>query len=130
MGTNYFFRFNDCRTCTRFDEAHVGKSGNTWQAYDHKLMDEKHPEWGYEVRSPFGFPIRNLADWRRVFTEVPGELWNEYGEEIDDPVKWLDEQKPFDMNRDWAREWVEDDIREGRGWMDDKGYRFIKGDFG
>lgn len=129
MGTNYYFRFNDCRCCTRFDEAHVGKSSGTWQAYNHKLMNEEHPDWGYEERSPFGFPIRSLADWRRVFTEIPGELWTEYGEQIDDPVKWLDEQKPWKPADEDSIRYLAEDTAAGRGWLDDNGYKFYVGDF-
>ena len=61
MGTNYYWRYNLCTGCGRDDEAHVCKSGHTWQAYRNELLNAQHPEWGYTVESPFGRPIESVA---------------------------------------------------------------------
>ena len=131
MGTNYYFRRPACDHCRRADpEVHVCKSGMTWRAYPNRLLDEKRPEWGFEHQSPFGFPVVSLADWRTVFTTVPGELWNEYGERIDDPVAWLDGMKP--PNEDLAtryRGWHFHDLTSGDDWFDPVGFFFHTGEF-
>lgn len=128
MGTNYYWRFANCAACKRFEEIHVGKSSGTWQAYSHELLDPAHPEWGYNIESPVGFEVRSLADWRRVFTEIPGELWNEYKEQIPDPLAWLEKQKPWKPGPDGMR-YFEEDIRQGRGWVDAEGFKFYLGEF-
>jgi hypothetical protein len=71
MGTNYYWHDRPCGHCNRYESIHVCKSGNTWRAYEHRLMNEKYPEWGYEPESPFGFPVLSIADWRTVFARLP-----------------------------------------------------------
>lgn len=131
MGTNWFYRRPACDHCGRADpEVHVCKSGMTWRAYPNKLLSDEHPDWGFERESPFGFPVLSLADWRTVFTTVPGELWNEYGEKIPDPVAWLDGMKPLD---DAAvaryRGWHWRDLASGDDWFDADGFFFTSGEF-
>lgn len=128
MGTNFYYRFRQCGTCDRHEEIHVGKSSGTWQAYPHKLLAVDHPDWGFERESPVGFAVLSLDDWRRVFTEIPGELWNEYKEQIPDPLTWLAEQKPWSPGPDGLR-YLEEDIRSGRGWVDANGFKFYDGEF-
>lgn len=119
MSTNYFWRYNHCAGCGRYDEAHVGSTMRAWQGYAHELLDPEHPDWGYRHESPFGFPIASLADWRRVFTETAGELWDEYGRKVDvDPVAWLDSATPNP-----------DHHLYGNDWIDPQGFYFIGGWF-
>ena len=60
-----------------------------WSGYPHRLIDPEHPDWGNDPASPTGFPIMSLSDWRKLFTQQPGRLFNEYGDHIPDPVAWL-----------------------------------------
>lgn len=128
MGTNFYYRIRNCASCGRYEDIHVGKSSGTWQAYPHKLLADDHPEWGFEVESPVGFPVLKMADWRRVFTEISGELWTEYKEQIPDPLEWLKQWKPWKPGPDGMR-YLEEDIRQGRGWIDDEGFKFYLGEF-
>lgn len=129
MGTNYYWRDRPCATCGRFDELHVCKSRNTWHAYRTTLLDDDHPDWGYREESPVGFPVMSLADWRRVFTERPGELRDEYGGTVADPLAWLDEAQPWSPSPHDGRRYLDQDIREGVGWLDQAGFRFYAGEF-
>lgn len=125
MGTNFFWRFNICRHCNRYAEAHVGKSGFTWRGHHHQLLDPEHPDWGYRYESPFGFEIASVADWRKVFAEVPGELWDEYGRRIDIPLDWLDSiTPPDDASRARKLEWWDD-----HNWWDPAGHHFLGCEF-
>lgn len=129
MGTNFYYRIRNCASCGRYEDIHVGKRSGTWRAYPHKLMDEAHPDWGYEIESPFGFEVRSREDWRKVFKTIPGELWTEYHEQIPDPIAWLEEQKPWKPSLPNFQEFLNDDIRQGRGWLDAEGYRFYRYEF-
>lgn len=119
MGTNFFFRFDECDTCTRYTEIHVCKSRYTWRAYRHDRGDRL---------SPLGFPVESLADWRTVFTTVPGKLFDEYGRYVDDPLAWLDEASPWRPTPDGAEDLARD-LRDGSGWLDAKGFRFYAEEF-
>jgi len=127
MGTNYYWRDRPCGSCGRYTEIHVCKSMRTWRAYNHVLISEDHPDWGYHPESPVGFPVLSLADWRRVF-ERPGELWNEYGERIADPLAWLAEAPPWQPGPE-GRRYLTEDERRGVGWLDAEGFRFYAGEF-
>lgn len=128
MGTNYYWHDTPCGHCKRTERIHVGKSLHTWRAYRHALQDELRPDWGYAYESPVGFPILALSDWRRVFTERTGELRDEYGTQIPDPIAWLAEAPPWKPGTDGWK-WLDIDIQSGKGWLDDAGFRFYAGEF-
>ncbi|HEY6021020.1 MAG TPA: hypothetical protein VIY48_14280 [Candidatus Paceibacterota bacterium] len=74
---------------------------------------------------PFDFPVTSIADWRRVFTERKGWLEDEYRVRIDDPIAWLDEQRPLTgRGRDEVLKWWGD-----RDMWDENGYYFYDGEF-
>lgn len=127
MGTNYYWRDRPCGECGRFAELHVCKSKRTWRAYRHALVDDARPDWGYQYESPVGFAILSLADWRKVF-ERPGELRDEYGDVIPDPLAWLAEAKPWTPGAEGWR-YLDEDIRRGVGWLDAEKFRFYDGEF-
>ncbi len=130
MSANYYWRDRPCETCDRYDEIHVCKSGHTWRAYPNTLLDEAHPEWGFERESPFGFPVLSVADWRTVLTTRPGALWNEYGDQIPDPVAWLDAFEPLDeAAKNRYRSWHARDLADGSDWFDAAGFFFHTGEF-
>jgi hypothetical protein len=129
MGTNWYWRDSPCGFCGRFEEIHVGKSGFTFRAYRHELMNTEYPDWGYNQESPFGFPVLSVADWRRVFTDRPGSLWDEYGKQADEtPLDWLASMPPWQITPDRQR-WLDSDMATGDGWLDAEGYRFYAGEF-
>lgn len=139
MGTNYYWHDKPCGSCGRFEVMHVGKSSAGWsfafRGYRHELMNAEFPEWGYDPSSPFGFPVVSRADWRKVFTERPGELWNEYGNRIDEnPEAWLDRlEAPMAQQQEWEQgqrsrsRWHDED--DARDWRDAEGFRFWGGEF-
>lgn len=130
MGTNYYWREHPCGSCGRTDELHVGKSSGGWsfgfQAYRHD------PDDG--IVSPAGIPVVSRADWRRVFTEKPGRLFDEYNREIPDPLGWLDEQEvptPEQQRseRSWERMGSYWDPNDKDVWRDSEGFRFMAYEF-
>lgn len=133
MGTNFFWRFNACDHCERYNEAHVGKRSGGWsfgfRAWPHKLMDENYPDWGYDPESPFGFEVMSRADWREVFTVWLGRLFDEYGREEPDPLAWLDGLAVPDaeqIGKEDSPEWLgpyADTVRD-RQHRDAEGFRF------
>lgn len=127
MGTNFYWHDVPCDHCKRHTELHVCKSQRMWRAYPHKLDNDKHPEWGYNPESPVGFPILSLADWRTVFIERPGNLYDEYGEQVADPIAWLDSAQPWKPGP--GQHYLEEDVHRGVGWLDAQGHRFYAGDF-
>lgn len=135
MGTNYTLRFNACTCCGRYDEAHIGKKSFGWsfgfRAYEHKLISEEHPDWGYDQKSPFGFPVLSRADWLRALVEFKGDVFDEYGRRVEAPVTWLSTLEPPDL--DLQRR--EDEMTsypsyyEVTGWRDPEGFRFEPREF-
>nr|WP_221374529.1 hypothetical protein [Actinoplanes polyasparticus] len=128
MGTNWFYRFDECGHCDRYTEVHVCKSKRTWRAYRNVFLDDEHPEWGRTQESPFGFSVRSLADWRTVFTARPGRLFDEYGKQIDDPLGWLGEAVPWRPTPEGLADLCADEAA-GMGWLDEAGHRFYAGEF-
>ena len=138
MGTNFYWRFNLCDHCGRYNEAHVGKRSAGWsfgfQGYSHRLLDPAKPDWGYVEESPFGREVRSRAAWRGIFVDFPGELWNEYGEREHAPVTWLDSLEPPTPDK---RRWEDKQSRypswmgevESTSWRDEDGFRFDTRDF-
>lgn len=123
MGTNYEWRETACPACHRGDSIHVGKSSGGWSFLFHGYRHD--PDDG--LVSPFGFTVESRADWRKVFTERPGVLVDEYGQVIDDPVRWVDELQPPDpRQRD-----REDDLlfHSEPDPRDAEGFRFALTDF-
>lgn len=136
MSTNFYWRDKPCGHCGRYEEIHVGKSSGGWsfgfRAWPHRLMNEEYPDWGHDPWSPFGFPVVSRADWAKVFAERPGELWDEYGRQVEDPLAWLDELTPPDATkRRWENghmgpHWHRDPDQE---WRDPEGFRFSAREF-
>jgi hypothetical protein len=141
VGTNFFYRTNICDHCDRYQDIHVGKRSAGWslafRGYPHELFDASHPDWGYDPESPFGFPVVSRTDWRKAFTDTPGELWDEYGRRVDEqPVVWLDQCIPPDQAQirkeaemtsvPW---WVDGYSPGARSWRDVEGFRFDVGEF-
>lgn len=87
MGTNYHARINQCGTCDRYDELHIGKSMRTVRA---------HPDRG----------IHEFADWRKLLDSPAVSIWDEYGSQLnlDSSVEvnaWLDEWQRWDSRTAW-----------------------------
>lgn len=130
MGTNYFWHYGACGHCGRNEVAHVCKSLFIWRGYPSRLLSNEHPEWGHTEVSPFGFPVLSLADWRRVFTDHPGELWDEYANRVEEPpLEFLSLAVPWKPDPDDGRRWLDEDIARGDGWLDPQGYRFSAREF-
>ena len=75
MGTNYYYRYNICDTCGRYEELHIGKTSAGWkfsfQGYDKTNFIE----------------IKSFQDWKNNFNfgitknknQYFGYILDEYG---------------------------------------------------
>lgn len=125
--TDYLYRTDTCAACTHYTEIRIG---------------DVTPGWSFRFRGyphdVFGFPVRSRADWRRAFTERPGEVWDEYGHRVGDaldadgfpvcdmtPLVWLDAlDAPDDAQVRREDELADYSWSGGRGWRDTEGFRF------
>jgi hypothetical protein len=132
MGTNYYWHDDPCPTCNRRDVVHVGKKSAGWsflfRAWPH--VNPQYPEWDHLAESPFGRPVLSRDDWRWVFTYRPGRLFNEYGDEIDDPTGWLDSWEPPDGEQcDKETAWLAEGTYVRPVVRDSEGFRFYADEF-
>jgi len=85
MSTNYYYRFNLCDCCGRFDEEHVGLAV-AWGTFWFQGSKE----------------IRSFQDWLDFFETHPGQLFDQYGDPVElDEFKQLVEKgrgKPSDLD--------------------------------
>jgi hypothetical protein len=121
MGTNYYWHDRPCPHCDRYETIHVGKSMSIWRGYRTIPLHPERPEWGNRATSPFGEDVVSVADWRRIFIRRTGTLHDEYGEQILDPIAWIDKARP-----DRTPVFVEP---AGGTWLDQEGHRFYGSDF-
>ena len=72
MGTNYYYyRTNICKTCGRFEEAHIGKSSAGWQ---------------FSFQMPEGVVIKSIGAMR---TFLDGKIiFDEYGKTVTHEDFW------------------------------------------
>ena len=140
MGTNYYWHDQPCGSCSRFEVIHVGKSSAGWsfgfRGYRHELTDPDHPDWGYDHESPFGVPVLSRADWCRVLAGRPGRMVNEYGDEVADPIVWMQglvapsaEQQRKEDSPEWQGPFGRPLGSDPREWRDGEGFRFYDGEF-
>jgi hypothetical protein len=96
MGTSYYARYNACECCGRYDEAHIGKSFRTLQAYDQTPFT---PIPGYERTA-----IIDMADWRTVLA-LPGvTVWDEYGEQVTDVAAFVARWQRWETEDEWRQD--------------------------
>jgi hypothetical protein len=121
MGTNYYARYNACDCCGRYDEAHIGKSMRTVQAFDG--LESFRPIPGYD--DPM---IVRFADWRLILGFPHVSVWNEYGDLValggsPEMRIWLDAWERYDGADDWQRrDRYASTYRAHGDWLDDDGY--------
>jgi len=75
MGTNYYWRYNICDKCNRYDELHIGKSSFGWAFSLHVYPEQKWADDDYIV-------IENLEDWKEKFTTEGSKIFDEYNREV------------------------------------------------
>lgn len=137
MSTNYYLRFKACTHCGHYHEAHIGKTSAGWsflfRAYEHEVLNEEHPEWGYKAgkESPFGRPVSSRADWLQVLADHPGEVFDEYERRQDDFASWIRSLGPPSVEQ---RRFEDDQTRypsyfDPSGWRDAEGFRFEPREF-
>lgn len=112
MGTNYYYRYNLCDCCGRYDEEHVGKSSFGWSFSFHGT-DE----------------IRSFDDWLKFFESHPGQLFDEY----DRPVTIKEFKELVEAKRDGFNHVLECRRKhygyDEREWIDSQGNSFSAHDF-
>ena len=73
MGINYYWRYNICEHCDRYDNIHIGKSSHGWTFSFHGM-----------VRKPWDdesiLNIVSYKDWLHFFKKETGKIYNEYGD--------------------------------------------------
>jgi hypothetical protein len=139
MGTNYYWRDRICTPCGRYDEIHVGKGGALFRGYRHVLLNTEHPDWGYSEHSPFDEPVLSRSDWLRILAGRPGELYDEYGKRIPNPIGWLAaltppapeqiRQQDADRAAERAASRWQFEPEAGTEWRDAEGFRFYAREF-
>ena len=70
MSTNYYWRYNICECCKRYDEVHIGRSSGGWSFSFHAL----------ESYSKVG-EIKSYKAWLDFFKKQKGKgkMYDEYG---------------------------------------------------
>lgn len=67
MGTNYYYRYNTCNCCQRYEELHIGKSSGGW-TFSFHAIDEGRTK------------INSWKEWREHLQLSGGRIFNEDGE--------------------------------------------------
>lgn len=127
MGTNYYHRTNICSCCGRYEETHICKSLNSFEAVT-RWLDE--PPYGRVIE------IGSWQEWKaRLLDPEPslaGQVWDEYGEQISveefierveatDP-EWRRRQFTWMVNNAPAE--VSSEPRLEKTWLDPDGFTF------
>lgn len=127
MGTNYYHRTNICACCDRYDEQHICKSLTNFEA-PIRWLDE----------APYGpvVVLSSWAEWKQRLREVPGQVWNEYGEQLDveEFIQRVEATSAEGRGRQY--EWMREHQPERTGrvapdcqWVDADGFSFYGGGF-
>lgn len=131
MGTNYYFRYNICSCCDRYDQLHIGKSSAGWQFTFHQVdeyidsraLDPKAALLGdQETR----ISISSYAHWKKMIQTYvvdyqTAKIYNEYGDEIEPEALYdiIDKKKSGRSHGNEVRD----------GLLDPEGNSFITGEF-
>lgn len=75
MGTNYYYRYKNCECCNRYVELHIGKSSIGWTFSFHAIREG-------EIENMPSLKIESYKDWLKLYDDINGEIYNEYGEII------------------------------------------------
>ena len=118
MGTNYYYRYNKCPCCDRYDELHIGKKSSGWQFSFYSPID-----------TDFHIEIRSYENWRNFMNCYEGYIYDEYGQihtigKFDDMVMLSlgESRNQFDYMK-------ENGYNLEREWKDDLGFAFCSGEF-
>lgn len=125
MGMNYYYTVNVCEHCGRSDVLHVGKKSSGWTFHFR----------AYRIDTGAKYDITSVADWAKMFKNIPGIFSDENEHIIALPLNFLAELEhptPFQI--------VSEDSPERRGhwsprpdpateWRDEEGFAFYDGVF-
>lgn len=127
MGTNYYWQYNECLSCKRFDRLHIGKSSGGWQFNFRGYRDYNIEFHGVAVN----INIRSWKDWQDLIRKGNGKIVNEYGEEVTlqylmENVETPERKKMLNFYDYCTKNHPEmkDDI-----WKDEEGYSFHDREF-
>lgn len=122
MGTNYYYHLepkNLCKYCGRHDKQkiiHIGKSSAGWTFTFHGTNK-----------------IKSYKDWLLLFMTQPGEIFDEYGEEIskENFVKKVESKINAKFNHTtYCRNNPPDqEYAKNNCWLDPEGHSFSFGKF-
>jgi hypothetical protein len=139
MSTNYYWRFNGCHCCERYDEVHIGKSSGGWEfcfrgyrssststEKDTVSWDDWKTRFSMEegtIFDEYGSPVP-LADFIELVEQhtAPGATWGGSGRPL---LNHIDE---ILADRKYESSWP-DYRNPARHWKDNRGYSFSIGEF-
>jgi len=133
MGTNYYFRYNICGCCNRYDEIHIGKSSGGWQFLFHAVdevisLKTIDPKSALLNQDESNLRIRSYSQWRSLIDQYVSQyktasIRDEYGGEIspEDFYTLIDLKKNDKSHFE--------DINDKYCFLDPEGYNFIDGEF-
>jgi len=83
MGTNYYWRFDECRCCERYEEKHIGKRSGGWEFCFRGYRDDS---------VDASETILSWADWKARLQS--GGILDEYGTPIpvDEFIKMVEKE--------------------------------------
>lgn len=134
MGTNYYFRYNLCKCCDRYDELHIGKSSGGWQFLFH-CIDEDIDLHNIDPKSILldisetHVVIDSYEVWKKFINKFVLEygiakIFDEYDREVT-PAELYDK---IDSKRKLLSHYH--NVKEDRQcFLDPDGHSFIRGEF-
>lgn len=130
MGTNYYFRYNICSHCGRYDSLHIGKNSYGWQ-FTFQALDEF-------FDAPFldgkvTLQVNSFLEWkeiieRYVVKEKTAKIYNEYGDviSVQDFYDIIEKSKGEKNHRDYM---LQERKYDETSFKDSDGNAFINVDF-
>lgn len=130
MGTNYYFRYNICDCCDRYDQLHIGKSSYGWKFLFHAVdeyIDPRtlDPKEALLDNDDTRIVISSFQHWKKFIEKFVSEfktakIYDEYNCDIepDEFFKMLN-------NKQGKSHYTE----TKSGFIDSEGYDFVDGEF-
>lgn len=119
MSINYYYRYNICKKCGRYDELHLGQNAGGWKFLFR--AHSMHPE------SYKDLALLNWEDWSIFMASNKGKIYNEYGQHV--KLDGFLQTVTNSMKKGRDRITTYSIIEEGRYFQDEKGYWFYRGEF-
>jgi len=136
VGTNYFWHYDECEPCGRYETRHICKSLTIFEGYFTCDAPWNEHTRQFDPEKPI---ITSWKDWLAIFANVPGEIWDEYGKqhEIDDFIAKVESTIPEQRRRQY--DWLLDNndhryphkfgVEPDGNWIDEDGFSWSGREF-